>query len=103
MHLRRDHRPPTSKLTNFLIVALVRAGFEPTRAGGERSRGMRPNTKKTSILSVLQAIQSPLPATLFSQNRPIKSFSLNIKEHTNFQLMCILHSYHLQLDECTGN
>jgi hypothetical protein len=45
MYLGRDtDRPSASKLTNFLTVTSVhvRAGFEPTRAGGERPRVVRP-------------------------------------------------------------
>jgi hypothetical protein len=41
MYLGRDNRPSTSKMTNFFTVTSIRAGFEPTRAGGERPRGMR--------------------------------------------------------------
>jgi hypothetical protein len=38
MYFGRDHRPSANSHT----VTSVRAGFEPTRAGGERHCGMRP-------------------------------------------------------------
>jgi hypothetical protein len=41
IYLGRDHRPPATNMTNFLTVTSVQAGFEPTQAGGERSRDMR--------------------------------------------------------------
>jgi hypothetical protein len=36
-YLGRDHQPSASKLTNVHTFRSVRAGFEPTLTGGERS------------------------------------------------------------------